>query len=308
MISVLHFSQQCVWDLLKIYVNMSYPAIGIEIGHNVTHFKFLFVSLSCLWFVLIFNLCVRNWELGYLTVKPFPDEQKSCLKFRYYQQSSLKIKEEIMMPLPIKYGVKTSILLFYWRYIWASLSNLVFNEYYFQYDIKLSGVVDYVLSLHYKVYSSLFSCHELQHHHLFDCTIILPRNFKGFDKLKTLQLTCTIIFDDKLSSLVSISTQLQNLEECCYASITLSTNVKRKCNWYQFLKCVNFLCIWNFLSVSFLCLKIPEALARLSGVRISPNGLKNFTFNCPQLKELQLQLIDFHDLSIWVLTQKVFNV
>lgn len=65
-----------------------------------------------------------------------------------YQQFSLEIKEEILMHLPIKNVVRTSILLFQWRCIWASLPNLVFDECYFQFDIKFSGVVDYVLALH----------------------------------------------------------------------------------------------------------------------------------------------------------------
>ncbi|KAM0939183.1 putative F-box domain, FBD domain, leucine-rich repeat domain superfamily [Dioscorea sansibarensis] len=172
-----------------------------------------------------------------------------------------EIKEKILECLPIKDVVRTSILSTKWRYVWASLRKLVFDDKDFisdeDFDDMFPEFVDRFLLLHdgpilqfhlmmefelsatidrwilvvsrkkvqnfrlvlsgplddmYEVHSSLFSCQELRHLWLANCSVTLPRNFKGLVKLKTLKLLDIDISDDDLSYLVSSSTQLQQLE------------------------------------------------------------------------------------------------
>ncbi|KAH7666172.1 RNI-like protein [Dioscorea alata] len=171
-----------------------------------------------------------------------------------------EIKEKILQCLPIKDVVRTSILSTKWRYVWASLQNLVFDDKDFISDDDFDMFCEFVdrflllhdaliLQLHlriafelsatidrwilvisrkkvqnfklvlseplddiYGVHSSLFSCYELRHLLLANCSVTLPRNFKGLGKLKTLELDDVVISNDDLSYLISSCSKLQQLE------------------------------------------------------------------------------------------------
>ncbi|XP_078164629.1 F-box/FBD/LRR-repeat protein At1g13570-like [Carex rostrata] len=70
----------------------------------------------------------------------------NILKQDYITNLPMNIKEEVLMKLPIKEAVRTSLLSTKWKYAWMSVPNLVFIEDYA--ESTLIRLVDEVLSVH----------------------------------------------------------------------------------------------------------------------------------------------------------------
>ncbi|XP_078179348.1 F-box/FBD/LRR-repeat protein At1g13570-like [Carex rostrata] len=64
----------------------------------------------------------------------------------YISNLPKNIKEEVLMKLPIKEAIRTSLLSTKWKYVWRSIPNLVFNEDCAQ--SELIKLVDLVLFVH----------------------------------------------------------------------------------------------------------------------------------------------------------------
>lgn len=69
--------------------------------------------------------------------------------------------------------------------------------------IKELSLQEFSFIMHYKLPSCVFSCPKLSCLELFGCLLRLPSSFRGFDCLKTLQLSQVSITSDTLEILVS---------------------------------------------------------------------------------------------------------
>ncbi|XP_039118148.1 putative FBD-associated F-box protein At5g56690 isoform X2 [Dioscorea cayenensis subsp. rotundata] len=306
-----------------------------------------------------------------LKIEKMTSEGSDIISYLPYE-----IKELILERLPIKDVVRTSVLSSKWRYVWASMRKLVFDDKDFitdeDFDNMFAEFVDRFLLLHdgliqkfhlmmefelsetidrwilvvsrkkvqnlklvlsgplddmYKTHSSLFSCHELRHLCLENCSVILPRNFKGLGKLKTLKLHDIDISDDDLIYLVSSCTQLQQLELIWsengnildiegkegqkltiseFSSISISANsnpIDEDMNLTIGSACVPT----NLLASQFIVhmkvcdgvLIIPQNFQGLdkletldlNNVMLSPDDLENLILGCTQLNEFSASTV-----------------
>ncbi|XP_059307210.1 F-box/FBD/LRR-repeat protein At1g13570-like [Lycium ferocissimum] len=161
----------------------------------------------------------------------------------------------ILVLLPCKDAVRTSVLSKKWRYHWCRLTELTLDASLWKTTkdllnptVKFTKIIYQLLSLHegpitkftlnmafleksgpmidnfiyflsrngiqhlviffpwyhlYKLPSSLFSCSELRHLNLHNCSIHHPSAFQGFDKLVSLVLCRVTISSELLESLIS---------------------------------------------------------------------------------------------------------
>ncbi|THG14766.1 hypothetical protein TEA_006810 [Camellia sinensis var. sinensis] len=138
------------------------------------------------------------------------------------------VKETILMSLPLQDAVRTSISSRKWRYTWARLPQLVFDDKFCRESIRnqkneLIKTIYQEFKLHirkgepYKLPSSLFSGLQLK-----DLTLRSgmfkppPEEFKGFRSLLRLELCKVAITANIFSSLISSCPLLEELtlEDC----------------------------------------------------------------------------------------------
>ncbi|PHT86326.1 hypothetical protein T459_08432 [Capsicum annuum] len=105
------------------------------------------------------------------------------------------IIDVILMCLPCKDAVRTSILSKKWRYHWNDIQHLVLH-------LPLRKI--------YKLPSSLFTC-SLRHLSLCYCSIHHPSTFQRFDNLISLELCEVTMSSELLESLISHCPLLEKL-------------------------------------------------------------------------------------------------
>ncbi|KAH0711309.1 hypothetical protein KY289_007268 [Solanum tuberosum] len=172
------------------------------------------------------------------------------------------ISDVILMHLPCKDAVKTSILSKKWRYHWCRLTELKLDEFLWKTKkdllnptVKFTKIIYQLLTLHegpitkftlnvahlescpeidnficflsrndiqhlvlhlplgkmYKLPSALFTCSQLRHLNLHNCSIHHPSAFQGFNKLISLELCGVTISSEVLESLISHCPLLEQL-------------------------------------------------------------------------------------------------
>lgn len=173
------------------------------------------------------------------------------------------IIEGILSHLPISDAVRTSLLSSKWRYKWATVPYLVFDDRFYLFssrnkaaiNSKIVSIVDRVLLLHlgpiqkfelshreflavsdidrwilhlsrssiesivleickgeaYRMPSCLFSCQSLTNLELRKCSLKPPSGFKGFRKLKKLDLQYVTFDQDVFENLISSCPDLERL-------------------------------------------------------------------------------------------------
>ncbi|KAL3355176.1 hypothetical protein AABB24_019321 [Solanum stoloniferum] len=172
------------------------------------------------------------------------------------------ISDVILMHLPCKDAVKTSILSKKWRYHWCRLTELKLDESLWKTKkdllnptVKFTKIIYQLLTLHegpitkftlnvahlescpeidnficflsrndiqhlvlhlplgkmYKLPSALFTCSQLRHLNLHNCSIHHLSAFQGFNKLISLELCGVTISSEVLESLISHCPLLEQL-------------------------------------------------------------------------------------------------
>ncbi|XP_055815189.1 F-box/FBD/LRR-repeat protein At1g13570-like [Solanum dulcamara] len=172
------------------------------------------------------------------------------------------VTDVILMHLPCKDAVRTSILSKKWRYHWCRLTELRLDESLWKTKkdllnptVKFTKTIYQLLTLHegpitkftldvvhlescpginnficflsrndiqhlvlhlphsniYKLPSALFTCSQLRHLNLHNCSIHHPPAFQGFDKLISLELCEVTISSELLESLISHCPLLEQL-------------------------------------------------------------------------------------------------
>ncbi|XP_009588668.1 F-box/FBD/LRR-repeat protein At1g13570-like [Nicotiana tomentosiformis] len=185
-----------------------------------------------------------------------PKGRKRCRSLLPDVLSNLldNVVDVILMYLPCKDAVRTSILSTKWRYNWCRRTKLTLDESHWRtkndrldHTVKFKKIINQFLALHegpitkftlkinslkrcpkidnficflsrneirylvlhlprekpYKLPSSLFTCSQLSHLTLHDCSINPSSAFKGFDKLISLELCRVTISSEFLESLIS---------------------------------------------------------------------------------------------------------
>ncbi|XP_031390095.1 F-box/FBD/LRR-repeat protein At1g13570-like [Punica granatum] len=115
------------------------------------------------------------------------------------------LMDQILVRLPIKEAVRTSILSTKWRYKWASIPELVFHNDLECHPIdgrRLVDIVDHVLRSHVGPTVKFEACHE----DVYD-----SRTINRLRKLDSLELTSVSLTQDDIELLISSSPRLTKL-------------------------------------------------------------------------------------------------
>ncbi|XP_019260787.1 PREDICTED: F-box/FBD/LRR-repeat protein At1g13570-like isoform X2 [Nicotiana attenuata] len=202
--------------------------------------------------------------------------------------------DAIVIHLPLRDAVRTSILSRKWRYTWCRLQKLTLDQAFWKTTNNLTsptirftdimnGVQHLVLQFPkdnlYKLPSSFFTCFQIRHLSLHKCLINPPPAFKGFDKLVALELCEVTISSKFLVSLISYSPLLEQL--VLQSSISGHIQIKAP-------KLISF----DFTgSLKLISLMDVPLLAQLSLVDIDEGGscdIAKFLESSPGLEHLHL--------------------
>ncbi|XP_078157422.1 F-box/FBD/LRR-repeat protein At1g13570-like [Carex rostrata] len=200
------------------------------------------VSISCLCYFLIIakeftDVFYRSKRLHTMSICQLRRDSVDLVSEQdYISNLPRNMKEEILMKLPIKEAVRTSLLSTKWKYAWMSIPNLVFIE-----DSSRSNLirlVDQVLSLHrgrilqfklvirhvcneaFNRWMLILSRNGIKNLHIEwgrveKCCImhVLP-SFIGFKCLRTLKLLKFKLEGISVERLISSCPLLERLELC----------------------------------------------------------------------------------------------
>ncbi|XP_055831528.1 F-box/FBD/LRR-repeat protein At1g13570-like [Solanum dulcamara] len=206
----------------------------------------------------------------------------------------------ILMRLPFRDAVCTSILSKKWRYKWLRLPITKFTL-SFQYRkscppidnllhfLSKKGIQHLVLRLprRFKMPYLFFTCLKLRHLYLQNCLLLPPIAFKGFDWLISLELHDVTIYSKGLESLISNCSLLEqlvlNISDALSDIIEINAPVLKSCDFMG--------------DMATICLKCVPRLAKLSLTHYRKDWKKfdvvnfltsNFFKSCSDLEHLHL--------------------
>ncbi|KAG5603633.1 hypothetical protein H5410_025125 [Solanum commersonii] len=166
--------------------------------------------------------------------------RKQCSHRTLHCDLPRNVLDEILMCLPFRDVVRTSILSKKWRNIWHGLPVLTLSHTLWKPEEDLADltsnlvkIINHILIFHtgpvtkndiqhlvlrlpirgglYKMPLSFFTCFELRHLTLQNCSILAQPSFKGFDRLISLELRDVAISSKLLERLISCSLLLEQL-------------------------------------------------------------------------------------------------
>lgn len=216
----------------------------------------------------------------------------------------------ILMHLPLRDAVRTSILSKQWRYKWCKLPQLTLDDELWKTtdnllspSIKFTTIMYNILTLHpgpitnfalsmsnlkkypkidslmhflsrkgiqhlvlqfsewnrLKLPSSFFMCLQLRHLTLENCLICPPPDFKGFDKLISLELCHVLVSSKSLESLISSSPLLEKLVLKIFDSVNHLQIKAPKLRSFEFAGCIKFISLKNTPHLAKLSLLYGES-------------------------------------------------
>ncbi|XP_024196226.1 F-box/FBD/LRR-repeat protein At1g13570 [Rosa chinensis] len=146
------------------------------------------------------------------------------------------VTQQILSFLPIREAVRTSILSSNWRHKWAMVRHLVFDDQCVSDMMKggtkrtktFENIVDHVLLLHsgsidtFKLSSRIYLIESsyLTHLELYNCLLKPPVMFKGFPRLKSLEIQKVTVAQDVLEKVIICCPLLERMTLCDLRNIT----------------------------------------------------------------------------------------
>lgn len=243
------------------------------------------------------------------------------------------IIDAILMHLPLRDAVRTSILSKTWRYNWCRLPVLTLDQalwdrtnHAISPTIRFTNIIYHLLTLHvgpiskftlsiatlgdcpkidnlicflsrngiqhlvlqfpnstlYKLPSSFFTCSQLRHLSLCNCSIVFPPAFKGFDKLVSLELSEVTISSNFIGSFISCCPLLEQL--VLHLAITNHIQIRApKLRSFDFTGNLIFLSLEGVPLLENLSL-VETGVSREEG----KCGIAKFLESFPALKDLRL--------------------
>ncbi|CAL2233402.1 unnamed protein product [Prunus armeniaca] len=263
------------------------------------------------------------------------------------------VAERILSCLPIREAVRTSVLSSKWRYKWAMVAHLVFDNHCLSAQNRTTfvNIVDHVLLLHigpihkfklsnrdflatsdidrwilhlsrssikefileiwkgnrYKMHSSVFSCQDMTHLELFNCLLRPPPTFKGFSRLKSLDLQHVTLAQDVFDNMVVRCPLLEKLTVMNFDGFTLLNIDAPNLQFFDVggvFEDVNFK---NTLNLAVVSIGLYEHVCNYQrrGPPGSSSHLLKFFAHLPRIQRLEIQSYFLKYLAIGTLPGKL---